>query len=437
MIYTSVLILTCFAVAPGVQSSPLPVVRANSRVVTVVDGENHKENDWYVIPESNPDIYYVDIPRKRQRVTFKTDIDSISFDVEPAQHYDFIILLNDQDRCHTRISAIHPPTYKSPTLEPEGSRVIPFTMRGNRIYFRGRINGSQELNIQFDLGAGASVINYQSTNKIEMDFDRQGTLQNSDGRNTVRQSTKNTVEIGSWRWEGIEFYETQNMGSYEDAIVGNNLFLDHVYEIDYDKQQIVVHDNLPAMDAGFRKLNMLLDNGVRPAIEAEFAFENHRANDWFLFDTGHDGIGIVGSRFSGDVDNHGRFTRLLSIGDNAIAFLPKLVIAEREFTGGIINLEQPAGSPSSYRFGGLLGNRVLKKFNAIVDNQQGKMYLKPNRFLSESLGPSQRFVTSIAVLTCVLGVAGTGYGIRRYVARRRRRSLCEPAVLIGADTKGR
>ena len=78
-----------------------------------------------------------------------------------------------------------------------------------------------------------------------MEFDRVGTLQNSDGRNSVRHATKNTVEIGSWRWEGIEFYETRNMASYEDAIVGNSLFLDHVYEIDYDKQQIVLHEELP------------------------------------------------------------------------------------------------------------------------------------------------------------------------------------------------
>jgi hypothetical protein len=296
-------------------------------------------------------------------------------------------------------------------------------MRGNRIYFRGRINGSRDLNIQFDLGAGASVINYQSAGTIAMDFDKHGTLQNSDGRNTVRHSTRNTVEMGSWRWEGNEFYETRNMESYEDAIVGNSLFRDHVYEIDYDKQQIVVHDELPAMEGGFRKLNMLLDNGVRPAIEAEFVFENHRGKDWFLFDTGHEGIGIVGCRFSAGTDNHARFTRLLSFGDSAIAFLPKLVIAEHEFTDGIINLEQPEGGSSRYRFGGVLGNRVLKKFNAMVDNHRGEMYLKPNRFVSESLGPSQPFVVSVSILTCFLGVVVIGYGIRRYSARRRRGKL--------------
>ena len=452
MIHALICTLTWLMVAPVIQSpssapaasqnpapsdslSELPVIRAGSRNVTVVDGDNRKENDWYVIPETNPDIYYVEIPRKRQKVTFQTDLDSISFDVEHGQHYDFIILLNDRERCHTRISAVHPPTYKIPTIKPNGSRVIPFTMRGNRIYFRGRINGSQELNIQFDLGAGASVLNYQSAGKIAMVFDKQGTLQNSHGRNVVRHSTKNTVEIGSWRWEGIDFYETRNMGSYEDAIVGNYLFLDHVYEIDYDKQQIVVHDELPAMEAGYNKLNMLLDNGVRPAIEAEFVFEGCRAKDWFLFDTGHDGIGIVGSGFSTGMDNHNRFTRLLSFGDSAIAFLPKLVINEREFTDGIVRLEQPGHGPSRYRFGGLLGNRVLKKFNAIVNNHQGEMYLKPNRFVSESLGPSQRFVVSVVILASLLGVAGIAYGIRRYRTRRRRDSLSEPVVIVGAGSK--
>ena len=103
---------------PGDSLSELPVIRASSRIVTVVDGNNRKENDWYVLPEANPDIYYVEIPRKRQKVTFQTDLDSISFDVEHGQHYDFIILLNDRDRCHTRISSIHPPYLQAPHTQP-------------------------------------------------------------------------------------------------------------------------------------------------------------------------------------------------------------------------------------------------------------------------------------------------------------------------------
>ena len=75
------------------------IIKANSTHVDIRDGNTLQKGYWKINPELNPDIYTT----SAKKVTFYTDIDSISFDVEPDHHYDFIILLNEKDSARTRI----------------------------------------------------------------------------------------------------------------------------------------------------------------------------------------------------------------------------------------------------------------------------------------------------------------------------------------------
>ena len=77
----------------------LSTIKASSLQVDIkVDG-NLMKNAWTIVPEANPDIYRT----SAKKVTFYTDIDSISFDVKPDEQYDFVILLNGKDSANTRI----------------------------------------------------------------------------------------------------------------------------------------------------------------------------------------------------------------------------------------------------------------------------------------------------------------------------------------------
>jgi len=81
----------------------LPVIRSNTDTITIKDGETLKKNEWHLSPETNPDVYEAElIDGKPHKVTFTTDVDAISFQVEMGRTYDFIIRWNGKD-CHTRI----------------------------------------------------------------------------------------------------------------------------------------------------------------------------------------------------------------------------------------------------------------------------------------------------------------------------------------------
>lgn len=103
----------------------LPIIKATSRTVDIKDGEVYQKGIWNLSPENKPDIYFVLEPVHEKKITFYTDIDSISFDVFPGSNYNFIILLNGEDSCYTQIATIKPAKETEPNtislnnIEPE------------------------------------------------------------------------------------------------------------------------------------------------------------------------------------------------------------------------------------------------------------------------------------------------------------------------------
>ncbi len=82
-------------------TQPLPVIRATSRTVNIREGDRLDPIGWIITPEIRPDIYKTN--SKSKKVTFYTDIDSISFLVKPDGKYGFVILLNGKDSAFTQI----------------------------------------------------------------------------------------------------------------------------------------------------------------------------------------------------------------------------------------------------------------------------------------------------------------------------------------------
>ncbi len=77
----------------------LPIIKANSTSVDIKDDNNLRKNAWTIVPEEKLDVYTT----SAKKVTFYTDIDSISFKIDQKKLYDFIILVNGKDSARTQI----------------------------------------------------------------------------------------------------------------------------------------------------------------------------------------------------------------------------------------------------------------------------------------------------------------------------------------------
>jgi Transglutaminase-like superfamily len=103
-----------------------PIIRANSETVNIRDGSIYKAGAWTIVPAAKPDVYETSC--NNERVTFYTDVDSISFLVGPKAVIDFYILLNGKDTAWTQIR--HRPSYldvlqQAHAYDPSDRRPVP------------------------------------------------------------------------------------------------------------------------------------------------------------------------------------------------------------------------------------------------------------------------------------------------------------------------
>ena len=74
----------------------LPVIKSNVNIISIEDGDLMKKDAWTLAPQAKPDVYETSVKAgQKKKVTFITDVDKISFDVEAGKKYDFIIQKGD------------------------------------------------------------------------------------------------------------------------------------------------------------------------------------------------------------------------------------------------------------------------------------------------------------------------------------------------------
>jgi hypothetical protein len=110
-IFLAVLFVT-FTTFGQTDLSKMKTIRANSEMVDIRDGNVLHEGGWRILPEEKPDIYTT----QSKRVTFITDLDSLTFNIEQDKTYDFVILFG-KDSAWTQIKSI--PSYLE-TLQKTG-----------------------------------------------------------------------------------------------------------------------------------------------------------------------------------------------------------------------------------------------------------------------------------------------------------------------------
>lgn len=100
----SLLLLSIISIHSFAQKQLL--LKSNSPTLDIRDGNNLRKGRWSIDPKTKPDIYEAFIDKKYKRVTFISDIDSISFKVKAGKKYPFLVILNKKDTAYTQINGI-------------------------------------------------------------------------------------------------------------------------------------------------------------------------------------------------------------------------------------------------------------------------------------------------------------------------------------------
>lgn len=96
-----------------------PSIQATSSKVDIRVGDDYfLKEGWILEPNKNPDIFYIGSKwlYDSKKVSFSTDIDSITFEVMPGDTYDFVITLNKNIPCHIQIVTSANPIFLNPKI---------------------------------------------------------------------------------------------------------------------------------------------------------------------------------------------------------------------------------------------------------------------------------------------------------------------------------
>ncbi len=366
----------CIACSVANAQVKRPLIKATKKEAVIQDGK-YVTHHWKLDRRARPDIYYVYIPRRKRKVTFKTDQGKLSFKTRYGKSYDFVVLLNEKDSFFIRIVAKDGPNGISLQWQQSLPDTIPFTLMGSRVCLQGLLNGKEPVSIQFDTGAGGSCVSKTSSEKLNLSFTEKTILSNTQGINEVRKSVNNKLAIGNLDFSGISLVETGNMQPGEDLIIGNYLFRDKIIEIDYDKKLFIVGEQLPAYAKTFTKRPMIY--GMK--IKADIVQDGKKYSCLFGFDTGRDGAMLLREDFTGQAENWKNLKELTILNGRKIVRLDA-TIAGVEFKDIVTNAADPT-KPAARKAGSLFGNQILNHFNVIFDNRNGYIYLKPNSRINE------------------------------------------------------
>lgn len=260
------------------------------------------------------------------------------------------------------------------------SDTIPLVINSqNTIYVKAVFNKTDTLNLNFDTGTTELVLtNDVMKNKLKVAPELYNTFYD--------------VRIGNHDYN-TKVYDAELTGHGTDGRFGWDLFKGKVVELNYDKNIMVVHSQLPKYvlkDKAFTKLGITFFKGL-VFVESKISHDGIDNTALFLFDSGYQRTAMLDN----DLLKEGNFpTDKMKVIKKVImkgaqgnevpvitADLHSLKIGKYELKDvpvQQITSNKPLHGANIH----ILGNEVLKRFDTFLDFQNNVIYLKPNHLFN-------------------------------------------------------
>ncbi|MEM6707405.1 MAG: aspartyl protease family protein [Pseudomonadota bacterium] len=277
---------------------------------------------------------------------------------------------------------------------------LPFELVGDFIFIRVSIAESKPLDFIFDTGAGTTVINSGTIQRLGLTPGRSVSASGAAGTIEVETLRDITIDTGDVALENLKVQASdlshleRAIGRRIDGIIGYHLLRKRIVEINYDAAELRVHDRkrfryrvsgqrIPLKARRHAYLKAALDFGDGGVIPARFIIDTGAGIALGLatpFVEKHDAIDRLGATYS-------RSSSGLSKERPTVfrARVPKVRIDRFTFDAAPASLYQVSqGFFSERRQAGVIGNVILKRFNIVFDYGGNQSWWEPNRTFSDT-----------------------------------------------------
>lgn len=251
----------------------------------------------------------------------------------------------------------------------------------NTISIKAVFNNVDTLNLNFDTGTTELVItNDALKNKLKSAPKLYTTFYN--------------LKIGNTNYE-TKVYDAALSGHGTDGRFGWDLFKNKIVELNYDKNLLIIHSELPekiSSDKKFTKLKMTFLEDLF-FIENEIAENGITNKELFLFDTGYQRTLMLDKDLLQEkkfpMEKMEVLKKVIMHGAQGNE-IPVITSNLKTFKIGKYKLKNipiqitNANKPFKKKDIHILGNEVLKRFNVFLDFKTNTVYLKPSIYFNDS-----------------------------------------------------
>ena len=272
---------------------------------------------------------------------------------------------------------------------------IPFELHKDIIYIKLKVNDLDSLNFIFDTGAGGTLISQSLGERLKLNNGFTATNMGAAGTHGVDIFQGNTIHIGQLKIKNIALMKDRNeleskvLHEQLDGVIGYDILSKYVVEINYDQQYLAFYDFKNFEYTGKGKAYKFNKYANIPYLQFAFKVGTQDYKGNFLIDTGASADIVLDSKFvrknkiidqveklyqiEADIGTSKTKTKL------SIAKISKLSIFNQDFFSvPCMLMQSDRGVLALDQFYGVLGNTMLKRFNATYNYQKSKMYLSPN-----------------------------------------------------------
>ncbi len=273
---------------------------------------------------------------------------------------------------------------------------------GDHVFIQLSVDGSEPLEFIFDTGDGLPVIDLDVAKKLNLNLDHKSTKKSAQGAIEGALIDHNTIELNGIELEkDIQLYATSlrhlemSIGKNIDGIIGYDLLHHYVVKLNYDKLMFELYDQASYIHDGFgESFRFELDNYI-PHIEGEVTLNDGEVleGDFFIntgagttldFNTKYaeknDIINRTGEHFSYPVA--GLSSKETTHYEGRVKNLGFGTFDFEQMPVGISTAKH--GIQNNKKVSGILGNKVLKRFNITFDYKREKIYFVKNRNFNDA-----------------------------------------------------
>ena len=192
------------------------------------------------------------------------------------------------------------------------------------------------------------------------------------------------MEISNLIWDNVSLLSIDYNKPSFDIILGWIAFENKIVEIDYEKSILVIHNTMPKLSPEYTKIEWKLIQGI-PYIKLKIELNGVENEFWADFDTGSVGTLTIGQKLAKKhslnniMKEIGKSKSVGSTGktiNGTVVRLSKLKLGTYEMYQIPLIIQDQEVENVEYNEN--IGNKILKRFNGIIDFKNNFIYLKPN-----------------------------------------------------------